>query len=110
MTETAILAVSGLLLLAYLLDIAGRRYRLPGVVLLIGGGIALRQLLDHVDIELNWIEPIVPVLGTIGLILIVLEGALELTVTRERMRLIAVSASSNPNVCVVSSSSGKRNT
>jgi hypothetical protein len=94
MTETAILAASGLLLLAYLLDIAGRRYRLPAVVLLIGSGIALRQLLDPLGIELKWIEPIVPVLGTIGLILIVLEGALDLTVTRERMRLIAVSASS----------------
>ena len=94
MTETAILAASGLLLLAYLLSLAGRRLRLPAVVLLIGSGIVARQVLDPLGIELKWIEPIVPVLGTVGLILIVLEGALDLTVTRERMRLIAVSATS----------------
>jgi len=94
MTDTALLFASGLLLLAYFLGVAGRRYRLPSVVLLIASGIALRQLLDPVGVELTWITPVVPVLGTIGLILIVLEGALDLAVTRERIRLIAVSATS----------------
>jgi len=94
-TEAAILAIAGLLVLAYLLDSAGRRYRLPSVVLLIGSGIALRQLLDPAGLDLKWLDPIVPVLGTLGLILIVLEGALDLTVTRERARLIAVSAASS---------------
>src|SRR5947207_1523281 len=91
---TALLFASGLLLLAYFLGVAGRRWRLPSVVLLIASGMALRQLLDPVGVELKWITPVVPVLGTIGLILIVLEGALDLAVTRERLRLIAVSATS----------------
>ena len=94
MTDTALLFASGLLLLAYFLGVAGRRYRLPSVVLLIASGMALRQLLDPMGVELKWITPVVPVLGTIGLILIVLEGALDLAVTRERVRLIAVSATS----------------
>jgi len=94
MTEAMILAITGLLVLAYLLDNAGRRYGLPSVVLLIGSGIALRQLLDPAGVDLKWLDPVIPVLGTIGLILIVLEGALDLTVTRERARLIVVSASS----------------
>ena len=94
MTEAAILAVTGILVLAYLLDTASRRYGLPSVVLLIGSGIALRQLLDPAGLDLGWVDPVVPVLGTLGLILIVLEGALDLTVTRERARLIAVSATS----------------
>jgi len=94
MTDIAILFASGLLLLAYFLGVAGRRYRLPSVVLLIASGMALRQVLDPVGVELRWITPVVPVLGTIGLILIVLEGALDLAVTRERIRLIAVSATS----------------
>jgi len=93
MTEAAILAITGLLVLSYLIDNAGRRYGLPSVVLLIVSGIALRQLLDPAGLDLKWLDPTIPVLGTIGLILIVLEGALELTVTRERLRLIAVSAS-----------------
>ena len=93
-TEASILAASGLLLLAYVLDIVGRRYRLPGVVLLIATGIALRLVLAPLGIDLPWLKPAVKVLGTLGLILIVLEGALDLTVTRERARLIAVSAAS----------------
>ena len=62
MTEIAILAIAGLLVLAYLLDHAGRRYKLPSVVLLIGSGIALRQLLDPAGVDLKWIDPLVPVL------------------------------------------------
>ena len=88
MTNTAILAASGLLLFAYLLDIAGRRFRLPSVVLLIATGIAMQRVLDSLGIDLDWVDPIVPIVGTVGLILIVLEGALDLTVTRERRPLI----------------------
>jgi cell volume regulation protein A len=93
MTNTTILAASGVLLFAYLLDIVGRRYRLPAVVLLIVTGILLRLVLDSIDLHLQWVDPIVPVLGTLGLILIVLEGALDLTVSRARLPLIAVSTS-----------------
>ena len=46
MTNFAILAVAGLLLAAYLLEILGRRLRLPSVALLIGAGM-LRSLFDQ---------------------------------------------------------------
>jgi cell volume regulation protein A len=93
-TNTAILAASALLLFAYLLDIVGRRWKLPSVVLLIVAGIAMRQVLDSMQLHLRWIDPIVPVIGTLGLILIVLEGALDLKVSRERLPLIAKAAAS----------------
>ncbi len=92
MTNTAILAASGLLLLAYALEIVGRRFRLPGVVLLIATGLLARYVMDTAGLPFEWVDPIVPVLGTLGLILIVLEGALDLTVTRERRSLITASA------------------
>jgi hypothetical protein len=88
-TNTAILAFSGLLVFAYLLDVFGRRTRLPPVVLLIGSGIAGRQVLDGIDLHLGWVDPLVPIVGTLGLILIVLEGALDLSLRRERLPLIA---------------------
>ena len=94
MTTTAILAASALLLFSYLLEIIGRRFRLPSVVMLIGTGILLRQIMDSMDFHLRWVDPIVPVIGTIGLILIVLEGALDLKVSRDRMGLIATSFAS----------------
>jgi len=94
MTNTAILAASAMLLFAYLLDIVGRRWRLPSVVLLIVSGIVARLVLDSIQLQLHWIDPIVPVIGTLGLILIVLEGSLDLKVTRERLPLIGRAATS----------------
>jgi hypothetical protein len=93
-TNTAILAASGLLLLAYAIEHFGRHFRVPSVVLLIVTGLAARQALDAADVRFHWVEPIVPILGTLGLILIVLEGALDLTVTRERRSLIVTAAAS----------------
>jgi len=96
MTNTAILAASGLLILAYLLEHFGERFRLPVVVLLIVTGLIARQILDALDFNfLRWVEPIVPVIGTLGLILIVLEGALDLTVSRERRGLIITAAAAS---------------
>jgi hypothetical protein len=95
MTNTAILAASALLLFAYALEHFGRRFRLPSVVLLIVTGLVARQVLDAFDLHYRWVEPIVPVIGTLGLILIVLEGALDLTVTRERRGLIVMAAASS---------------
>jgi cell volume regulation protein A len=94
-TNTAILAASGLLLLAYGIEHFGRRFRVPAVVLLIVAGLVARQVLDAFGWRFHWVEPIVPVIGTIGLILIVLEGALDLTVTRERRALIVTAAASS---------------
>jgi len=92
MTNQAILAFAALLVFAYLLDIVGRRYRLPSVILLILTGMGLRQLLDAGGLELHWVNPLVPVLGTIGLVLIVLEGSLDLSLSAERRALILRSA------------------
>jgi len=94
-TNSAILLASGMLLAAYLLDILGRRFRLPSVVLLILTGLAMRQALDRTGMRLEYMDEIVPILGTIGLILIVLEGALDLEVSAERRRVIGLAALSS---------------
>ena len=91
MTNTAILAIAGLLLAAYLAEIVGRRLRVPSVVLLIAVGMVLRPILDGLGAQRGWVDPVVPIIGTVALILIVLEGALDLELRRERARLIAVS-------------------
>lgn len=95
MTNTAILAASALLLFAYALEHFGRRFKLPSVVLLIVTGLVARQILDALDLHYRWVDPIVPVIGTLGLILIVLEGALDLEVSRERRGLIITAAASS---------------
>jgi Kef-type K+ transport system membrane component KefB len=88
MANSAILAVSALLVFAYLLDIFGRRFKLPSVVLLVVTGMVARQVMDRTGTHLAWVDPLVPVIGTLGLILIVLEGALDLSLRRDRARMI----------------------
>ena len=95
MTNTAILAASALLLFAYALEHFGRRFKLPSVVLLIVTGLIARQILDTLGLHYHWVDPIVPIIGTLGLILIVLEGALDLTVSRERRGLIVTALASS---------------
>ena len=94
MTNAAILAASALLLFAYLLDILGRRDRLPSVVLLIATGLALRHALDRLGIVFDGVDAFVPIVGTLGLILIVLEGALDLEVSAGRAPMIVKAATS----------------
>ena len=89
MTNAAILVASSLLLGAYLLDIVGRRFKLPSVVLLIVSGMIARQVLDRLGLHLGHVGAVVPIIGTLGLILIVFEGALDLEVSRERLAVIA---------------------
>jgi Kef-type K+ transport system membrane component KefB len=93
MAERALLILAGLFILAYLLEVLGRRFRIPAVVLLIATGMAAREVLDRAGLELRFVEPLLPLVGTIGLILIVLEGALDLELRRERALLIARSSS-----------------
>jgi len=94
MTDTALLVLSGLLVLAYLLNVLGHRVKLPSVVLLIATGMIARQVLDRLGIQLRFVDDVLPMVGTIGLILIVLEGSLDLELRRKRLRLIALSSSS----------------
>jgi len=92
MTDISLLVISGLFVLAYLIDVFGHRHKLPSVVLLIATGMIARQVLDRLDMQLRFVETLLPVVGTVGLILIVLEGALDLELRRERTKLIAKSS------------------
>ena len=78
-----LLALSGVVLLSYVFDIVGRRIRIPSVVMLVASGMGVRIALDLFDLEIAFVDMVLPILGTLGLVLIVLEGALELHITRE---------------------------
>jgi Na+:H+ antiporter len=83
-----ILALSAVVIAAYVFDIVGRQFRLPSVVLLLASGIVLRRALDAIGWSVPYLEQLLPVLGTIGLVLIVLEGALDLELTPDKKPLI----------------------
>lgn len=75
-------------LLSYVFDLLSRRYRIPSVLLLLGTGMLLRQLADYTGFQIPLQNRLLPILGTLGLILIVLEGALELELSPDRLPLV----------------------
>ena len=88
MTTTIIITFCILLLIAYVFDLTSSKTKIPSVILLLLLGWAVKQLTVLLDINLPDISTILPVLGTVGLILIVLEGSLELELNRSKFGLI----------------------
>jgi potassium/hydrogen antiporter len=88
MTSAIIIAICSLLLLAYIFDLTSSKTRIPSVILLLLLGFMVRQGAELVQVSLPDFQLILPVFGTIGLILIVLEGSLELELNRSKGRLI----------------------
>lgn len=88
MTTTIIITFCVLLLMAYLFDLTSHKTKIPSVILLLLLGWTVRQISGWLDIKIPDLSPFLPVLGTIGLILIVLEGSLELELNRSKFRLI----------------------
>ena len=80
--------LSALVIFSYLFDLFAKRTRLPAVLLLLLLGIGLRVLADQWRLHLPGIDIILPTLGNIGLILIVFEGALDLTYEHSKRPLI----------------------
>lgn len=91
MTTTIIIIICILLLIAYLFDLTSSRTKIPAVILLLLLGWGIKQLTVFFKIEIPNLTTILPVLGTIGLILIVFEGSLELELNKKKMPLIGKS-------------------
>lgn len=67
-----------LLLIAYLFDLTSRKTRIPSVILLLLLGWGMQMIAGWSGVYVPDLNQMLPVLGTIGLILIVLEGSLDL--------------------------------
>jgi Kef-type K+ transport system membrane component KefB len=74
-----------LVLVGYLFDITAPKTRVPTVILLLSLGVLLRYLMNSFQIPLPDLSQVLPILGTVGLILIVLEGSLDLELSREKL-------------------------
>ena len=78
-----------LIIFSYLFDIFARRTKFPSVILLVLTGIIARFISSYYGYDnFQFLDSLVPVLGTIGLILIVLEAALELEIKKEKTEII----------------------
>jgi hypothetical protein len=91
MTIPVIITFCTLLLIAYLFDQTASKTRIPSVILLLILGWGVRQVTTFLDLPLPDLSTFLPILGTIGLILIVLEGSLELELNKSKIGLIGKS-------------------
>lgn len=89
MTHQAILTASLFLLLAFGIDRLNRSTGIPSVVALIVTGLLGKPALAYFGLELSGLDAAVPVIGTVGLILIVLEGAFDLELRRDKLGIAA---------------------
>lgn len=92
MTTSIIISICTLLLFAYIFDISSARTKIPSVILLLFLGWGVKQVSNFFDIQIPNLTSVLPILGTIGLILIVLEGSLELELTRSKLPFVRKSS------------------
>ena len=88
MTSTIIITFCTLMLIAYLFDLSSARTKIPSVILLLLLGWLLHQLTEFLGLHLPDFKNVLPILGSLGLILIVLEGSLELNLNKSKIGLI----------------------
>lgn len=90
MNTLSILIVLPLLVVfSYVFDAIARKTKFPSVILLMFTGIIIRVGTNLYGFtEFEFLDQLIPVIGTVGLILIVLEGALELNIKKEKLPII----------------------
>ena len=102
-TYTTLIILSSLVIFSYLFDLLAGKTKIPSVILLLILGIAIKQALDYFGIVLINFSRILPLLGTLGLILIVFEGALELKYSPDKNAVIKKSFFSALAILLISS-------
>lgn len=89
---TTIIIFCVLLLFAYIFDISASKTKIPSVILLLTLGFIAKQVANFFELDIPNLDSTLPILGTVGLILIVLEGSLELEVNRSKMGFVSKTA------------------
>src|SRR5574343_626952 len=88
MTIPLIITICVLLILAYVFDITSSKTKIPSVILLLLLGWTVGQVSNKLEIPTPNLNPMLPILGTLGLILIVLEGSLELELNKSKFSFV----------------------
>lgn len=88
MTTAFLIIICSLVIVAYLFDISAAKTKIPSVILLLALGGLLKYTTILLDVQVPDLQQLLPLLGTVGLILIVLEGSLELELSSARIGLV----------------------
>ncbi len=88
MTNYIILVLCIIVILSYLFDITSKYSKIPGVIMLIGLGILLHVITESTGFVVPNMQPFLPVIGTLGLILIVMDASLDLKLEKKKAGLL----------------------
>ncbi|ROL57295.1 sodium:proton antiporter [Bacteroidetes/Chlorobi group bacterium Naka2016] len=88
MENAIIITLCVLLIISYLFDLTFMKTKIPSVILLLFLGWLVKQITTLLRIQIPDLSPALPILGTVGLILIVLEGSLELKLESSKAKMI----------------------
>lgn len=87
-SSTLIIVLSLSVLISYGFDLFSSRFQIPSVLLLLLLGVLARQVTTYIGVTVPYVDTILPTLGTLGLILIVLEGALDLELEADKLDIV----------------------
>ncbi len=85
---TFIISASIIVLLSFLFGMVAKKTNIPAVLMLIALGVGVQYLLEYAGVKDVNFRPILEILGIVGLIMIVLEAALELELKKENAGMI----------------------
>lgn len=91
MTSAIIITLCALLLISYVFALTSAKTKIPSVLMLLVLGWIIKQAVLFFEIDVPKLDSVLPVLATIGLVLIVLEGSLELKLDRSKIGLVTKS-------------------
>lgn len=84
-----VIALSCVIILSHLFNIVSKKTSIPSVILLILLGIGIKYGMEYYDYQdKNFIGGTLEILGIVGLIMIVLEAAIDLELSREKWPII----------------------
>lgn len=100
--HTIIILLSSIVILSYLFNQLSKKINIPSVLLLLATGVAIKYASAYYGYNLFPVGKLVKILGAIGLIMIVLEAALDLKISRRKIPLIRNSFSSALVIFIIS--------
>ena len=86
-----IIIASSLLIVSYVFSLFAKKTSFPSVLLLIFLGMGMSGFLAQIGLTSDQLMPLCRILGIIGLIMIVLEAAMDLRITRDKYPILAKS-------------------
>ena len=87
-SSVLIILFSSTIIISYFFNIIGKKSGIPSVLLLIILGFGINLLLTVLGVTKPNLLPVLEVLGAVGLVLILLEAALDLKIIKKKLLLI----------------------